>query len=480
MQQTKGFFIPAFLVFFISLGLYDLPVWSYLVAWLGSFYIFYLSWFSPQRKIKKDLPLVQQIMRPLFLLQLIFAGFMCCTSIFYFLDHLGYEYLDKVSPAKFIVTDQTYLIAKCQRLALLAHIVLVWGILLAQQQTSAKRRFTFTSKQKTDSLWLRIGITVYITAIGFQLLPGLFQFSIYLNNIAIFCASLLLLKGLRTKDGLLLLYGAIVFGLNFINATLTGYKEHILVNVIILFALLFPYYKRTIAILALPSIYILLYVLPTYATIIRQQAWSGEKTATEARSEAFETIFQEDNEDKIVETNWEFLTNRFSEIGMFTQFVDYVPNKRNFYGGEILENAFLAVVPRVFYPNKPITETIAMERVYEAGVVNERSSVSAKTRPVVDAYLSYGYWGVLFLLFALGYAAQFFCNTAERWFGGYEFGCIVMFNGCFQVLWRGNNFEFMLNNILYGFITMWLIFVIMRKMQLLQAKPVVPQQNSSI
>lgn len=467
MKETKGFFIQALLVFLTSLGLYDLPVLSFLIAWLGSFYVFYLSWFSPHRLVKKDLPIVQQIMRPLFLLQAIFAGFMCCTSIFYFLDHLGYEYLEKISPTNFVSNEQTYLIAKCQRLALLAHIALVWGLLIAQRKPSTKKNYVFAAKRKKNTLWLRIGVAFYLSAIAFQLLPGLFQFSIYLNNIAIFCASLLLLKGLRQKDQLFIIFGATMFGLNFVNATLTGYKEHILVNVIILFALLFPYYKRTIAFLAFPSIYILLYILPTYATVIRQQSWSGDKSAEEARTEAFETIFQENNEEQIVETNWGFLTNRFSEIGMFTQFVEHVPQKRDYYGGEIIENAALALVPRVLYPNKPITEVMAMERVYEANVVDRASSVSAKTRPVVDAYLSFGYWGVFFFLFALGYIIQFFCNAAERWFGGYEFGCIVMFNGCFQVLWRGNNFEFMLNNMLYGFITMWLIFLVLRKMQIL-------------
>lgn len=468
MKPTKSFFLPAFAVFFLSMGLYGLPVMSYLVAWLGSFYVFYLTWFSPHKVIKKDFPIAHQIMRPLFLLQLIFAGFMCGTSIFYFLDHLGYEYFEKVSATSFIATEQTDLIAKCQRLALLAHIGLVWGLLWRQQVRSEKRHYAFSAMRKNiKGQWLRLSIAFYIVALGLQFLPGLFQFSVYLSNMAIFCASLLLLKGLRTKDGLLLGYGGAMFGLNFVNATLTGYKEHILVNVIILFALLFPYYKRAIAVIALPAVYILLYILPTYASVIRQQSWSGEKTAEEARTEAFETIFQDDSEEQIVETNWGFLTNRFSEIGMFTQFADHVPKRHDFYGWEIIENSLLAMVPRVLYPEKPITETIAMERVYEANVVDRASSVSAKTRPVVDAYLSFGYWGVFFFLFALGYLIQFFNETAERWFGGYEFGCIVMFNGCFQVLWRGNNFEFMLNNMLYGLVTMWLVFLVLRKIQVL-------------
>lgn len=469
MSQTKSFYIPAFLVFFLSLGLYDLPVISYLIAWLGSFYIFYLTWFSKQRLTNKDLSFTSQIMRPLFLLQLIFAGFMCCTSIFYFIDHLGYEFFDKKDLSHFVANQKTYLIAKCQRLSLLAHMALVWGMLLQQNKTYNAHTFNFSKTiKKLNFQWLKLAIGFYIIGIAFQLVSGLFQFSIYFSNMAIFCASLLLLKGLIKKEPILITYGSIIFGLNFINATLTGYKEHILINVIILFALLLPYYKRIIILLSFPTIYILLYVLPTYATIIREQAWTGEMTAEQARSEAFETLVSDkDIEDKVAETNWSFLTNRFSEIAMFTEFVAFVPERRDYYGLEILEDSFLALIPRVFYPNKPITELVAMERVYEAGVIERGANVSAKTRPVVDGYLSFGYLGVFLFLLALGYLIQFFNNTAERWFGGYEFGCIVVFNGCFQTLWRGNNFEFMLNNVLYGFITMWFVFIVLKKLQIL-------------
>ena len=60
------------------------PIASYLIAWLGSFFIFYWTLFSRVKFIPHDLPLTKQVMRPIVLIQLIFAGFMCCTSIFYF------------------------------------------------------------------------------------------------------------------------------------------------------------------------------------------------------------------------------------------------------------------------------------------------------------------------------------------------------------------------------------------------------------
>ena len=104
-----------------------------------------------------------------------------------------------------------------------------------------------------------------------------------------------------------------------------------------------------------------------------------------------------------------------------------------------------------------------MERVYEAGVASRISSVSAKTRPVVDGYVSAGFIGVFIAIFLYGWITQWLCNKAEEWFGGYELGCIVMFNAIFQQLWRGNNFEFLLNNIFYGFIAMYVIYWILKK-----------------
>lgn len=460
-------YLKVFIPFILSLLMFDFPIYSYAVSWLGSFYIFYVTWIENGKNISNGYGIANRIMKPIFLLQAIFAGFMCCTSIFYFIDHLGYEYFEKIDQARFIINEQTYLLAKCQRLSLLAHIALVLGIFTNLKTTRISYSFT-NSKINKDYLLLRITILFYLTAILFQFSKGFFQFSVYFNSMAIISSSALLLKGLKSKKWSLVLFGATIYGINFVNATLTGFKEHILTGVIILFALLLPYYKRTIILLSIPTIYILLYILPTYATVMRQESWFGNMTAQEARSEALETLLNDnDTENKIAETNWEFLTDRLSEIGMFTDFTSFVPQKREFYGWEILENSVLSLIPRVIYPEKPITEVIAMERVYEAGVIERGAIVSAKTRPVVDGYLSFGYWGVFFFLFALGYFIQLFCNTAERWFGGYEFGCIVMFNGCFQALWRGNNFEFMLNNMFYGFITMWLVFMVLRKMQIL-------------
>src|SRR4051812_19506985 len=88
LSKTKTL-LPVYLPWLLSLSTSYYPVLSYLIAWLGSFFIFYITIRSPLSYHSIDTQLKDQIMRPIVLVQLIFAGFMCCTSIFYFAAHLS-------------------------------------------------------------------------------------------------------------------------------------------------------------------------------------------------------------------------------------------------------------------------------------------------------------------------------------------------------------------------------------------------------
>ncbi|RZK75585.1 MAG: hypothetical protein EOO92_15960 [Pedobacter sp.] len=265
-----------------------------------------------------------------------------------------------------------------------------------------------------------------------------------------------------------LFFGGGVFVINFMNATLTGFKESIIINVILLGFLAFPYFKKTILVLFLPCIYLLLYVLPTFTTIIRAQSWVQGKPKEMARNQAYQTLLNEENDQRIIDNNWEFLTNRFSETGMFTVYLKTVPQQHSYYAFDILADACYALIPRIFWEEKPNTEKLAMERVYRSGVAQKSSPVSAKTRPVTDGYLSAGMTGVFIYMLIYGMLAQALCNIAERLFGGYQFGCIIIFNSIFQQLWRGNTLEFLLNNIFYGYLLMLVIHFALKQTKSLQ------------
>lgn len=458
-----GLVFSLYLPWAVSTFLFENPVISYWIAWLGSFYIFFRTWASSSRFVLPDLPVHRQIMRPIFLQQFIFAGFMCCTSIFFFLDTIGYEYLEKVREVNVLLEHNSIsTIAKCQRLFVLGHASLITGILFLQDRHLKSRpKYTYSTNNNEISWIMKVCIIAFILSAIMQRAPGLFQFSIGLYNVAIFCGSVVFIKGIRERKFNLFAFGGGVFLANMINSTLTGFKEPILVNFIILTCLVYPYYKKTVIAVAIPLFMALFYILPTYASIVRGQSWSGEVSAEEARATAFETLLSNDKSE-LNETNWIFLTNRFSEINMFTEFVESTPKQISYYNWDIVENSIISLIPRVLWKDKPITENLAMERVYNAGVIDTESSVSAKTRPIVDGYLSRGTVGVFLYMLFLGIVSQALSNKAENLFGGYEIGCVIMFNGFNQILWRGETMEFLINSTFWSFVAMMVVFYLLR------------------
>ncbi len=270
------------------------------------------------------------------------------------------------------------------------------------------------------------------------------------------------------KNKKILYLGAGLFFSNLIKATLSGFKEPILMSVIILGCLLFPVYKKFTLYVGIPLLYGLIYILPTYVGVMRSQSWSGEQSAESSRSVAIDTLLDLDNAELIEDTNWAFLTDRISEIHMFTQFVDNTPGVIDYYGFEIVVESLYALIPRVLWEDKPSTEEVSMKRVYAAGVISENSTVSAKTRPIVDAYLSFGTMGVFVFFILIGLIAQALCNTCENLYGGYQFGTIIIMGTFSNTLWRGNNFEFMFNSLFYGYILVLIINGILKLFKILK------------
>lgn len=463
-SKKQKLIVTIFLPYILSLLFQATPVVSYLIAWVGSLFIFYCSMLSPIGLLPKQEALVKWVMQPAFLLQGVFAGFMCCTSIFYFLNHVGYQFLTDINGNNFVVNQATYEIANCQRYYVLAHACLVVGLTVAHKRYV---EIAYTFNKNTDELLISICIAALTISFLLGKFPALLQFSLMMRSVAEFSGTLAFVKGIHGRNLKLILFGGGLFTVNLLLGSLTGYKEVVIIQVILLLCLLLPYYKRLVYVLSLPAFAALFYVLPTLATTIRAQVWTGDATSAQARTEVYKTLSSPDPFGEIRQNNWDFLTERFSEIGMFTQYVNYVPFHHDYYAFEILQNSMIALVPRVIWERKPDTESISMQRVYESGVVNRLSDVSAKTRPIVDGYLSGGTIGVCIVMVVYGLVAQTICNQAEKYFGGYEVGCIVVFNGIFQQLWRGNNLEFLINNIFYGYILMFLLFHLLRMLNIL-------------
>jgi hypothetical protein len=420
---------------------------SYFIAWLGSFFIFYLTIFSKFSYPHTDQSNGNSVMRPVILIQLIFAGFMCSTSIFYVMDQMfnAYQY-------------NPNLIAKCQRLSLLAHTALMTGI-ISMSKRKPKRTYEI---KVTGSRIILLNLLFFGSSILIEFIPVFIQFKYMLLCLSSLSSTYILVLGIVNKNVKHFAYGFIIFCLNLYNASSTGYKEIIITNFIVLLFLAYPHFKKTVLTVSVPVIILLLYALPTFTSVIRMKNWKENTPINLAREQAYSSIFNEDNNEKLFATNHAFLTTRLSEISMFMQFVQHVPEQHAFYGSEIIKNSLYALVPRGLWQEKPITEEISMERVYDAGVADRSSTVSAKSRPVTDGYLMAGMVGVYMLLLLYGLVSQRLCSLAENLFGGYNFGCVIIFNGIFQQLWRGNNLEFLLNNVVYGFSLLIVIFYLMK------------------
>jgi hypothetical protein len=213
----------------------------------------------------------------------------------------------------------------------------------------------------------------------------------------------------------------------------------------------------------IPLLIALFLLLPTYNRVFRQNNW-GEGTSTDEASKlALQAVM-----DGSGESNWEFFVYRLSEIEMFTLFVQSTPDKIGYYGLKFIEQSLVAIVPRVLWPSKPVTEDVIMERVYDANVIYRGADVSAKPAFVVDAYLSGGIFGIFISMFIYGAAAQLISLKAEQLFGGYTLGTALIFTGLFQILWRGLSFEFLINTVFWSYITMLILFKIFRLKKILE------------
>jgi hypothetical protein len=322
------------------------------------------------------------------------------------------------------------------------------------------------SAQSYSALLLKLSLGVTILAFITGVIPGMTQFAIKLKELSFVAAVLSL--ALAIPEGKLVntSIAATIFGVNMINAFLSGWKEQILVPLIMLGAYLYPHYKRTVS-LIFPGLLALFFIfIPTFNGIIRNLSWRGDTDSQTAAKAAIEAISS--GEEDLADNNWKFLTGRLSEIGMFVKYVDKIPVEIDFYGTKIINQAVASMLPRVLWPAKPVTEQLVMERVYQVGIVDRNSIVSAKPPLVTDGYLSGGGFAVFVLALLLGYSASRISVTCENLFGNYIFGTALVYTGLFQIFWRGNCFEFMLSSVFWSLVLLYLLFHLGRYIGLIQ------------
>ena len=449
-----------FAPFAVATALAATPLASYIVAWVGSLLILWLTVGGHVKPLPGDTSAFDQVMRPLVLTQILFASYNFLSSIFYVADLHGFYYLARLSEAA-VVPGAMEAAALAQRYYVLAHAGIAAGMLVAMgYRRSGEWVVRPLDNPALAALMLSAAALLIATTLDAQN-----QFGNRIAKIGLVASVLALALAIPTRRLGTLTLASALYVANMGSAFLSGWKEEVLVMVLLLAVFVYPYARRTVLVGAPIALVFLLAILPTYASVFRSLNWEGNAGAEEAAAVAVNEI--RGGQADIAATNWVFLTNRISEIGLFVQYLYAFDSAEErgaspFYGVEIVKQAGYSLVPRAVWSSKPITENLVMQRVYASGVVSDNSNVSAKPQYVVDGYLSAGAWGVLIAGLVFGLIASLASRACERWFGGYFWGTGLIYTAMFAMLWKGNSFEFFFNSVFYSFVLLVPLFLIGR------------------
>jgi hypothetical protein len=454
-NRISAKFLLLYAPWILSLLFKQNPTLSYFVAWLGSFYIFYIIYSGKVKALPTDRTIPEQIMRPIFIVQIIFVGYMSCSSIFYYFNVIGYDNFKKTSDYFLVNNDKLNIVAECQRYYVLGHAALSSGMLTFMDY-SVKSKY-YIEKKQIANLILKLALVTFPVSLVFFKIPGLTQFYFQFSSLSFIAGTLALAFAIPLKKIWNTIICVILYLFNFYEGLISGYKEPIIISVLVLGIFLYPNYKKIVLSIFVPLLFLLFIFLPTFNSIFRQNAWSGDAETDEATQLAIDATLNSKSDD---DTNWSFLVYRLSEIDMFTVYLQSTPRYVDYYGFQLLEQSAIVLIPRVLWPDKPSTEVLVMQRVYDSGAVSKASAVSAKPAFIVDTYLSDGTIGVIMGLFLYGALAQLISIKAEKLFGGYSLGSALIFTGLFSIFWRGLSFEFLINSVFWSYISMLIIFKI--------------------
>ncbi len=416
------------------------------LAWCGSWWIFAWVWSGRVGGIDSAVPWRQRILHPIFLMQGVFAGYGFVTAVFFWLDING------IAPPVVMATPVPgawELAAEAQRYFVLAHASLAFGLVLGSRPPP---RYPYILAWRGSLAGLLLGIAALagLAGLGLGLVPGLGQVELVFSRLGMVAGAMSVGPSLAPTGRGWLPISVGFNGVLLALACASGWKEEVLVLMILVGLGTFPHYPRSTVLAWTVCFAASMVVLPVLSQAIRGEAWSGGKSKWEALDSGVETLMSSTSED-LTRGSWEFFTGRLSEAGLFMEYISSVEAGTPREGLAILRQSLLAPVPRVLWSGKPDLEKQVMQRPYAHGVISELSSVSAKPHPVVDAYLTGGALGI-FTCFtcigALGSLAFAFCSAR---FGGVFLGG-VFFNGLFSILWRGNAFEFMAATLFWAFL----------------------------
>jgi hypothetical protein len=448
-------YVLLFLPFTLSWLTLDHPVMAYWIAWLGSVLILCVTLAGKVKPLPEGKSFLDQLFRPIVFTHVIFAGYTALSSVFYFVATANQAATDTRA------SELVSLIARAQCYYVLGHAALVVGILSFMEYRDSGR-FFINSRLGANRILFGFSATFLVLSLLGLLFPSLYQLTFRLRSIAMVASVFSFALSLAHREGTHVTINAVVFSINFMLALMGGWKEEILVLMLLFLAAIFPFHKRLASALGVVVIVLFITVMPAYNKTFRQLAWFGNVAPAQAVKLAFQELTS--GRVDIRKSTTEFTTERLSEVNLFVKYLERVPSKRPFYGSQIILQTAANLVPRAFWPAKPNTEMVVMERVYENGLFRRGSRISAKPQFVVDSYLWWGIPGIIVGCFIYGALASLISRLCERWFGGYTMGSGVVYAALFQIFWRGNSFEFFFPTVFWSFATMFVLFYLGRNL----------------
>lgn len=454
---------PSYLLLFVPFGLATaLDLWpnvSFVAAWLGSFAILAMSLSGSIKPLPADRSVMGQVMRPLVLTQVLFVTYTALTSIFMFANAHGFYYGAR-RPFVVVSDHEIELLAAGQRLYVLAHGALVAGLLVGMDYR-ASRTWRLRADVNLPKFLAGAAVAAVVAANVASRIGVPINVVSRVETFGLVASVLCLVAALYGRERGFTVVASVIYIANVISAILSGWKAEVTVVVLLLALFVYPLYKRTVLIVTPIVVAVLIFVLPAYTNAFRQLNWYGGVDQVSAAKAAAAAI--EDGAVDLRQDTWDFLVFRASEIGMFTHYIEHTPADHPFYGTSMLWQAAYGLVPRFLWKDKPNLEVMAMERAYQNGIVSRGVTVSAKPQFVADAYLFAGAFGVFAACFIYGLLAATASRLAEQFFGGYLLGSGLMYTALFMNMWHGNAFEFIANDIMWGFILMGLAFLVAQR-----------------
>lgn len=436
----------------------ELPAFSTAWSLAGSVFIAGISqtrWF---RQSGESVPVTHRLLRPVSTYQFYFLGFHVAGGMFYALNAAGYSFWGRIAIPQ---EDALSTIAFCQRLMLLAHTSVTAGMKLAGFRYD-QPRYVIPSIPPYSLIvvsFISLGAATVATMV-----PGLWALGIKFLDISF--TAVLVETWLSVRRGrftnMMVTIALLVF--NLISQILTGWKGLVLWSSIALGSMFYPMMPRRVVVGGLAfALFWAMYLYP-FGQMMRSLTWTSSIDQDTAIAISLDYALNIPLEDRL-DNFWQVMVTRTNEIWAFEKYVNYTPKLRSYYGFDIAEESLVSLIPRILWSEKPDLERLAMQRVYDAGVIMEDSTVSAKTSFYQDAYLSGGALAIVLACLIFGMVTMLISKTCERLFGGYDIGTCLVYTSLFAFwLNSGPNFLFFVGVIWGSLASLFAIFLVGRFM----------------